>query len=122
MGLPLSAAHLGAGTVEFACTSLKYLKNSFIQSHPRNRDPINRAVYVENIAAFGILPLILPALELSQTTHPKGVTDYSYTKWFMENQDTAYRLGKLHKMVIYCLLTNKILLFFPNAIYFLIVF
>ena len=38
------------------------------------------------------LPLILPALESSQTTHPKGSTDNSYTKWFIENQDTAYRL------------------------------
>ena len=49
--LPLSTAHLGAGTVEFACTSPKYLRNNFIETHPRNCDPINRAVYDENVAA-----------------------------------------------------------------------
>ena len=63
---------------------------------------------------FVMRSLILPALESNLTTRPEGSTDNS-TKWFIENQDTVYRLKKLHKIVIYCLLTNKISVFFPNA-------
>ena len=58
-----------------------------------------------------------------KSKHPcKKSTDNSYTKWFIENQDTAYRLGKLHKwLYIVCLLT-KFQYFFLMLDYFLIVF
>ena len=62
----------------------------------------------------GVKRLVI-RLESNQTTHPEGITDNSYSKWFIENQDTAYRLRKLHKMVIYCLLSNKISLVSTNA-------
>ena len=121
MGLPLSAADVEAGTVEFACTSPKYLRNSFIPAiMTQSTEQFVQFIYLckkhgSGVKLLVIWPLILPALESNQTTHPKGSTDNSYTKWFIENQDTAYRLGKLYKMVICCLLTNKISIFIPNA-------
>ena len=116
MGFPLSAAHLDLAQLN---SLAKYLRNSFIPAIVTQSTEQFMQKTSQQSQMLVILPLILPALESNQTTHPKGSSDNFYTKWFIENQNTSYRLGKLHKMVICCLLTKKISIFISNARLFL---
>ena len=104
--------HINVGS---PCTSPKYLRNSFIPATVTQSTEQFMQKILQRGQTFRNSAFNFAGYKSNHITHPKGSTDKSCTKWFIENQDTAYWLGKLHIMVICCLLTNKISILIPNA-------